>query len=102
MRQSIFRKLDRLEHMLAGARQNNAWRNGPSGTDVMRALLSRFAIEPRPGESRPEALARAAGISTRELLNALRPAEGGGWSEPTGKMFNEDGSEHRKYDHDPE
>jgi hypothetical protein len=71
VKQSVFRKLDRLEHTLAGARQNNAWRNGPSGADVMRALLSRYAIEPRPGESRPEALAHAAEISTRELLNIL-------------------------------
>jgi hypothetical protein len=71
VRQSVFRKLERLEHIQAGARQNDAWRNGPSGADVMRALLSRFAIEPRPGESRAEALARAAEIGTREMLNLL-------------------------------
>jgi hypothetical protein len=37
----------------------------------MGALLSRYAIEPRPGESRVEALARAAELSTRDLKNIL-------------------------------
>ena len=37
----------------------------------MRGLLSRYAIGLLPGESRAEALARAAGISTRELKNIL-------------------------------
>jgi hypothetical protein len=37
----------------------------------MRGLLSRYAIGQLPGESRAEALARAAGISTRELKNIL-------------------------------
>jgi hypothetical protein len=71
VRQSVFRKLERLERLHAAARQNDAWRNGPSGGEVMGALLSRYAIEPRPGESRVEALARAAELSTRELKNIL-------------------------------
>jgi len=71
VRQSVFRKLERLERTQAAAWQNNARRNGPSGADVMRALLGRYAIQQRPGESRVEALARAAEISTRELKNIL-------------------------------
>ena len=37
----------------------------------MSGLLSRYVIGLLPGESRAEALARAAGISTRELKNIL-------------------------------
>lgn len=72
MRQSVFRMLERLERNQAVTRQDSARRNGPSGADVMQALLGRYAIEPLPGESRAEALARGAEISTRELKDLLR------------------------------
>jgi hypothetical protein len=55
----------------AAARQENACRHARSGAEVMRGLLSRYVIGLLPGESRAEALARAAGISTRELKNIL-------------------------------
>jgi hypothetical protein len=71
MRQSIYRELEKLERIHAGARQENARRHARSGAEVMRGLLSRYAIGLLPGESHAEALARAAGISTRELKNIL-------------------------------
>ena len=37
----------------------------------MQALLGRYGIGQRPGESRAEALARAAEISMRELKNIV-------------------------------
>jgi hypothetical protein len=64
--------LEGLERTQAVGRQESARRNGPSGADVMRALLGRYAIEPLPGESRAEALARGAEITTRELKDLLR------------------------------
>ena len=71
MRQSVYRELEKLERIHAAARQANARRHALSGAEVMRGLLSRYAIGLLPGESRAEALARAAGISTRELKNIL-------------------------------
>jgi hypothetical protein len=71
MRQSVYRELEKLERIHAAARQANARRHAPSGTDVMGGLLSRYAIGLLPGESRAEALARAAGMSTRELKDIL-------------------------------
>ena len=71
MRKSVYRDLEKLERIHAAARQANARRHGPSGAEVMRGFLNRFAIRLLPGESRTEALARAAGISTRELKNIL-------------------------------
>jgi hypothetical protein len=70
MRQSIYRELEKLERIHAAARQEDA-RRDRSGAEVMRGLLSRYAIGLLAGESRAEALARAAGISTRELKNIL-------------------------------
>jgi hypothetical protein len=71
MRQNVYKRLEQMERIYAAARQAEAHRNGPSGAEVMRALLSRCAIEQLPGESRAETLARAAGISTRELKDFL-------------------------------
>jgi hypothetical protein len=71
MRQSIYRELEKLERIHAAARQENACRHARSGAEVMQGLLSRYTIGLLPGESRAEALARAAGISTRELKNIL-------------------------------
>ncbi len=71
MRQSVYSELEKLERIHAAARQANARRHGPSGAEVMRTLLSRYAVEQLPGESRAETLARAAGISTRELKDFL-------------------------------
>jgi hypothetical protein len=71
VRQNVYRKLEELERIHAAARPAEAYRTGRSGAEVMRALLSQYAIEPLPGESRAETLARAAGISTRELKDLL-------------------------------
>jgi hypothetical protein len=71
MRQNIYKKLEQMERIYAAARQSEAYRNGPSGAEVMRTLLRRYAMEQLPGESRAETLARAAGISTRELKDFL-------------------------------
>jgi hypothetical protein len=71
VRQSVYKKLEELERIKAAARQAEAYRSGPSGAEVMGSLLSRYAVEQLPGESRAETLARAAGISTRELKDLL-------------------------------
>jgi hypothetical protein len=71
VRQAFYRKLEQLERINAAARQAEAYRTAPSGTEVMGALLSGYAVEQLPGESRAETLARAAGISTRELKDLL-------------------------------
>ena len=60
MRQSIYRELEKLERIHTAARQANARRHALSGAEVMRGLLRRYAIGLLPGESRAEALARAA------------------------------------------
>jgi hypothetical protein len=67
MRQSVYKRLEALERIHAAARQAKAHRTRLSGTEVMSALLSQYAIVQQPGESRVETLARATGISTREL-----------------------------------
>jgi hypothetical protein len=77
MRRSIYRDLEKLERVHDAARQAIARRQCPSGADVMRGLLSRYAIGLLPGESRAEALARGAGISTGELKNILSGRETG-------------------------
>jgi hypothetical protein len=71
VRQDVYRRLKNLERNHAATRQAAAYRNGPSGAEVMQTLLSRYAIEQLPGESRAETLARAAGINTRELKSLL-------------------------------
>ena len=71
MRQSVYKRLEALERIHAVARRAKAYRTRPSGAEVMRALLSQYAIAQHPGESRVETLVRAAGISTRELKDLL-------------------------------
>ena len=71
MRQSIYRELEKLERIHAAVRLANVRRHALSGAEVMRGLLRRYAIGLLPKESRAEALARAAGISTGELKNIL-------------------------------
>jgi hypothetical protein len=53
------------------ALQARACRNGPSGVALFRQLLDSYAIEELPGESLAETVARAAGISARELKDLL-------------------------------
>jgi len=72
MRQSVYRRLEELERIHAAARRAKAHRTKPSGAEVMRVLLSQYAIAQQPGESHVETLVRAAGISTRELKDLLR------------------------------
>jgi hypothetical protein len=82
VRQAFYRKLERLERINTVARQAEAHRRASSGAEVMRALLSRYAVERVPGQSRAETLARAAGISTRDLkalLSERGHAGGSGW-----------------------
>ena len=86
----MYKRLAELERIHAAARQAEAYRTGPSGAEVMRALLSQYAIEQLPGESRTETLARGAGISTRELKDLLwerAHAAGPGW-EPAMEVSN--------------
>jgi hypothetical protein len=71
MRQSVYKRLEGLERIHAAARRAEAYHSRPSGAEVMRALLSQYAIAQQPGESHVETLVRAAGISTRELKDLL-------------------------------
>ena len=71
MRQSVYKRLEGLERIHAAARRAKAYNTRPSGAEVMRDLLSQYAIAPQPGESHVETLVRAAGISTRELKELL-------------------------------
>jgi hypothetical protein len=71
MRQGVYKRLEGLERIHAAARQVKAYRTRPSGAEVMSALLSQYATAKHPGESRAETLARAAGISARELKDLL-------------------------------
>ena len=70
MRQSVYKRLEALERIHA-AQQAKAERVSLSGAEVMSALLSQYAVVQQPGELRVETLARAAGISTRELKDLL-------------------------------
>jgi hypothetical protein len=67
MRQKVYRELEELERIDAAAGQARASRNGPSCVEVLRALLSRHALQPLPAESLAETVARAAEIDAREL-----------------------------------
>jgi hypothetical protein len=60
-----------MERLDAAALQARASRNGPSGVELFRQLLDRYAIEQLPGKSLAETVARAAGISARELKDLL-------------------------------
>ena len=71
MRRSVYKRLEGLERIHAAARRAKAYRTRSSGAEVMRTLLSQYAIALHPGESRVETLVRAAGISTRELKDLL-------------------------------
>ena len=76
MKKNIYRRLAELERIHPAALRAAAQRAAPSGADEVRELMSKFGIEPIPGGSRADALARAAGISSLELKNLLR-ARGG-------------------------
>jgi hypothetical protein len=89
VRQDFNRRMEKLERNHAAAQQAAAYRNGPSGAEVMRGLLRPYAIDRLPGQSRAQTLARAAGISTSELKDLLSgrpvrqaPAEGCPTGEP--------------------
>ena len=71
MKPGIYKKLEQLERLHAAARQAEAYRVAPSGAEIMRTLLGGYAVEQLPGQSRAETLARAAGISARELKDLL-------------------------------
>jgi hypothetical protein len=71
MRRKFYKELEELERIDAAAVQARACRNGPSRVEVFCALLSRYAIEPLPGESLAETVARAAAISAWELKDLL-------------------------------
>jgi hypothetical protein len=71
MRQSIYKELEELERTEAAVLQTRARRNRPSGVAMLRELLSGYGIEPLPGESLAETVARTAGISAQELKDLL-------------------------------
>ena len=71
MRQRLYRELEEMERIEAAALQARAGRDGPSGADVFRQLLSRYAIEQLPGESLAETVARASEINAWELRDLL-------------------------------
>jgi hypothetical protein len=69
---AIYKKLEQLERIHAAARRAEEYCTAPSGVDVMQALLRGYAVAQLAGESRTETLARAAGISARELKDLLQ------------------------------
>jgi hypothetical protein len=71
MRQKVYKELAEMERIDAAALQARASRNGPSGVELFRQLLDRYAIAQLPRESLAETVARAAGISARELKDLL-------------------------------
>jgi hypothetical protein len=71
MRQRFCQELKELERIEAAAWQARVCRRGPSGREVFGELLTRHAIEQQIGESPAETVARAAGISGRELKDLL-------------------------------
>ena len=71
MRQNLCNRLEKLERISAAARQAEAYRNAPSGAEVLQTLLNQYAIERRAGESGAETLARGLGVSTMELKELL-------------------------------
>src|ERR1700686_320093 len=71
MRQKVYKELAEMERIDAAALQARAWRNGPSGVELFRQLLDSYAIAQLPGESLAETVARAAGMSARELKDLL-------------------------------
>jgi hypothetical protein len=72
MKKNIYRRLEELERIQAAAVRAKAQYAEPSSADVARELMSKFGVEPLPGESQAGALARAAGISNLELKDLLR------------------------------
>jgi hypothetical protein len=86
VKQAIYKKLEQLERIHAAARQAEAYRTAPSGVEVMQALLCGYAVAQLAGESGTETLARAAGISARELKDRLQErvhAAGPAWERAT-------------------
>jgi hypothetical protein len=72
MRQRVYKDLAELERIHAAAVQARALRDRPSGTAMFgEQLVSRHATESVAGESLAETVARAAGISARELKDLL-------------------------------
>jgi hypothetical protein len=71
VRQDFDRRIEKLERNHAAAQQGAAYRNGPSGAEIMQRLLHPYVIDQLAGQSRAQTLARAAGISTSELKNLL-------------------------------
>ena len=71
MRQRFCQELKELERTEAAAWQARVCRRGPSGREVFGEILTRYAIEQHIGESPAETVARAAGISGRELKDLL-------------------------------
>ena len=71
MRQRVYKDLAELERIHAAALQVRALRDRPSGTAMFGELVSRHATERVGGESLAETVARAAGISARELKDLL-------------------------------
>ena len=71
MRQKVYKELAEMERIDAAALQARASRNGPSGVELFRQLLDSYAIAQLPGESLAETVARAAGISARELKDLI-------------------------------
>ena len=71
MKPSIYKKLEQLERIHAAARQAEAYCAAPSGAEIMQTLLCGYGVGQLPGQSRAETLARAAGISARELKDLL-------------------------------
>jgi hypothetical protein len=71
MRRAIHRQLDELERTEAAALRARVLRNGPSGVEVFRKLLSSCDFDQLPGASLAETVARAGGIGARELKDLL-------------------------------
>jgi|HubBroStandDraft_6_1064221.scaffolds.fasta_scaffold1001854_1 hypothetical protein len=71
MRRRIYKDLEELERIAAVALQARACGNERSRVEMFRELISRKAIEQRPEESLAGTVARAAGITVRQLKDLL-------------------------------
>jgi hypothetical protein len=71
VRRRVYKDLEELERIATVALQARAWGNEPSPVEMFRELIKRTAIGQRPGESLAEAVARAAGITARQLKDLL-------------------------------
>ncbi|MGA2717223.1 MAG: hypothetical protein ABSG41_29445 [Bryobacteraceae bacterium] len=72
MKQNIYKRLEELERIHAALQASAARAAAQSGVEEFLEMMRKYSSEPLPGESRGNALARALGISSQELIDLLR------------------------------